>query len=108
MKPWHQQLRDMGACDEALKWVGEQLQRWPDLTLEQAWLMCPKPEWMAWLARHLSPELEQRAAAAFHAPGRWIEDLHRMIPGADIATAMRERCPNCPPWWLSRAPRSTP
>ena len=38
-----EKLRRMGACGEAIAWVGER-------TLEQAWAECKNPHWMLWLA----------------------------------------------------------
>ena len=37
-----QYLKDMHACEEAIKWVGNK-------TAKQSWKTCPRPDWMLWL-----------------------------------------------------------
>lgn len=37
-------LRAMGACQAALDWLG-------DRTVEEAWLVCRRWDWMLWLLR---------------------------------------------------------
>lgn len=41
---FRQKLIAIGACDDAVAWVG-------DRTLEQAWAECGVPGWMMWLCR---------------------------------------------------------
>lgn len=38
------ELRAMGACDDAIAWVG-------DRTLAEAWTECERSNWMMWLLR---------------------------------------------------------
>jgi len=42
MKTLKEQLTKLGACPEAVKWVG-------DTTLQQAWQTCERTDWMLWL-----------------------------------------------------------
>jgi len=58
------QLRNMGACPEAVEWVGTR-------TLEQAWATCQRGEWMAWLTHRL--QLDSRKAAADIAERVWYQ-----------------------------------
>ena len=42
-------LTELGACDEAVKWVG-------DRTLKQAWDDCERGDWMLWLCAKMEGE----------------------------------------------------
>lgn len=60
------QLRDLGACSDAIAWVG-------DRDLAAAWAECQRGDWMLWLAarfgvdRRLIEEVRTAAAAAYAA-----------------------------------------
>jgi hypothetical protein len=89
-------LRKLGACKEAIAWVG-------DKTLRQAWDECPCADWMLWLyQRHipnkwLCAELaKQFSARALDAAGasNW-GDLLRGLPSvvdADTAATSEFFC----------------
>jgi len=59
------QLRDMYACPEALRWIGNR-------TIERAWRECHRADWMLWLLRRItSNDRRCRLAAADFAERAW-------------------------------------
>ena len=83
-------LEAIGACRDAITWVRES-----DLTLEDAWLACPRGDWLLWyaakagadrreivrcaceiarIALPLVPAGEDRPRRAIEAAERWAED----------------------------------
>jgi hypothetical protein len=50
-------LADMGACDEALAWVGER-------TAAEAWLECPRADWLLWYAARVGVDRRRIVLAA--------------------------------------------
>ena len=46
-----EQLTEMDACPDAIKWVGGK-------TLEQAWAECERGEWMLWFAQQKGVDLQ--------------------------------------------------
>jgi len=51
-------LIELGACKEAIEWVG-------DKTLQESWGTCPRGDWMLWLHAKLFPEkVRERVACA--------------------------------------------
>ena len=59
MNSFHDKLIELGACEEAIQWVG-------DRTLEEAWTDCHRGDWMLWLADeiHVNRKLIVKAACA--------------------------------------------
>jgi hypothetical protein len=72
-------LRAMGACPEAIEWVGTR-------TLRQAWNECERGDWMAWLTQKL--RLDSRSAAADMAERVW----HLVTPESQLACAWAIDC----------------
>ena len=59
------QLRAMGACPAALRWLG-------DRTIERAWRECHRADWMLWLLERIAPNDHRcRLAAADFAERVW-------------------------------------
>jgi hypothetical protein len=48
------ELKMLGACREAVAWVG-------DMRLAEAWAVCERPDWMAWLVARVCEGDEVRA-----------------------------------------------
>ena len=87
------QLKKMGACKDALDWIG-------DRDLSEAWAECQRADWMLWLAERAVegkycvkvaclcartalkyvPEGEDRPRLAIEAAERWIDN-----PSSDAA-----------------------
>jgi len=73
------QLRAMGACADAVAWVGSR-------TAEQAWAKCERGDWMAWLTQRL--DLDSRRVAADIAERVW----HLVRPKSRLACAWAIDC----------------
>ncbi|MFH1485103.1 MAG: putative immunity protein, partial [Chloroflexota bacterium] len=56
MKSWLEPIKEMGACVDALEWADKYG------SLEEAWVVCERGDWMLWLLGKLSgpPESESR------------------------------------------------
>ena len=52
MKKWIKPINEMGACSEAIKWLGDYD------NLADAWAVCERGDWMLWLLGKLSGEPE--------------------------------------------------
>lgn len=85
------QLRDLGACSDAIAWVG-------DRDLAAAWAECQRGDWMLWLAarfgvdRRLIEEVRTAAAAAYaaaYAADAYAADATRTRSLADCADLVR-------------------
>lgn len=56
---WHEQLRRLGPCPEALAWVADLLTRRPETTFQEAWGLALRERlgWCAWLAAEVGADL---------------------------------------------------
>ncbi len=75
-------LKKLGACQEAIDWLGER-------TVEEAWLVCEGGWWMRWLLGRLGCWFMVRRPVYLILQGR-------SFTGAQLADAIRAVCPQSP------------
>lgn len=70
----HDQLAELGACDDALSYLRKFE---PESTLQQAWDACKKPGWMLWLIGRCRPDSQDGMRALL---GFYLAFWDRMFP----------------------------
>jgi hypothetical protein len=97
MKYLYDELREMGACEEGLEWVG-------DRTLAEAWRDCPRSDWMFWLIGACGGNVAETADCATQlahamteasraAPAAVAEQVARTVSAASqVAADARAAC----------------
>ena len=72
-------LRILGACGEALDWIGEK-------DISTAWIECPHPRWRHWILARITSHLSRSVIAS------WNEAIYAMRERLPKAGAHADNC----------------